>query len=498
MTDYLCVSVTPLDCLYHGKADHGEPEWPPSPLRLFQAMLRGVRTGCRNMQWVNEKAAAFKWLERCEPPLIVTPQVSLANEYTLFVPNNDSDKQPERQNRLTSKVARPHHLPDDIEHRTLHYLWRINDANDSSALDHAELLRDESRHLLALGWGIDQAVANGRLIIGTEAQKILREGVTWRPLTGQHQTNDARRVPTKGTLRDLEKVYETFINRVDGRRYTPPLKPSAFKKICYVQSHVFPTRPHVVFEIRNNDGTFCRYPQRKLVHIAGMVRHLAIKLMKKSPPEDVDNGWVQRYVAGHRGEKFENHSQLSYLPLPSIGHPHADHSVRRVMIAAPIGDESWLEHLANRLNGQLLRPEQGDEFGEQGPPVLIRVYHDQVAARYTRPARLFGSVTPVILPGHDDHKPDKRKKLIEKALAQSGVEQSCSFEWGVFSRWHKSLSAYKYDRDKKPIGFIRPGHLITQTTTHLVIRFDDAYVSGPIVVGAGRHCGFGLMAALDG
>ena len=41
MPKYLCVRVSFLDPVptYHGSGDQGEPEWPPSPLRLYQALL---------------------------------------------------------------------------------------------------------------------------------------------------------------------------------------------------------------------------------------------------------------------------------------------------------------------------------------------------------------------------------------------------------------------------------------------------------------------------
>jgi len=497
MTGYLCISVTLLDPLFHGRAGHGEPEWPPSPLRLFQAMLRGARTGCRNSNWTDAKAAAFQWLERCEPPVIVSPQVNRASEYTLFVPNNDSDKEPERQNRLTSKVARPHRLPEDVEDRTLHYLWPISDANDSLALKHAQLLRDEARHLLALGWGIDQAVATGRILTEWDTHALKRNGVTWRPLIDQHPSVDARRVPKGGTLNDLETVYRSFINRVDGRQYTPPLKPSVFDRVRYVPPSFTPTRPYAVFELQR-DPPF-RYSQRQLIHIAGMVRCLAIRIMRKSPPRGVADDWVERYVAGHRPKDEPDHRQLSYLPLPSIGHEHADQIVRRVMIVAPHGDEHWLEHVARRLAGQQLIPMQGDEFGGAGPPTLVRVPWDNVARFYTRPANRWASVTPVILPGHDDKKPAKRLKLIRKALHDAGVEQPCEFEWSAFSRFRKSYSAHKYDKrgpDKGKIGYFRPDHLLSQTAVHLTVRFQQP-VPGPLTIGAGRHCGFGLMAVID-
>lgn len=133
----------------------------------------------------------------------------------------------------------------------------------------------------------------------------------------------------------------------------------------------------------------------------------------------------------------------------------------------------------------------------ENPPTLIRVYRDKVATCYTRPANTWASVTPVILPGHNDRKPAKTVKLIEKALRQSGIDQPCSFEYRTVSWWPKSFTAHKYDRDKNPTGYIRPDHLETLSLVHLKLRFDDEQlVHGPIAIGAGRHCGLGLMAQL--
>jgi CRISPR-associated protein Csb2 len=103
-------------------------------------------------------------------------------------------------------------------------------------------------------------------------------------------------------------------------------------------------------------------------------------------------------------------------------------------------------------------------------------------------------VVPVILPGHDDRSGVKTRKLIERALEQSGVSGRCEFEWSAFSRFRKSLSAHKYGRDKRPAGYLRPDHLLTMTAVHLTLKFPFA-VPGPMAIGAGRHCGFGVMGA---
>jgi CRISPR-associated protein Csb2 len=58
------------------------------------------------------------------------------------------------------------------------------------------------------------------------------------------------------------------------------------------------------------------------------------------------------------------------------------------------------------------------------------------------------------------------------------------------------LSAHKYDRDGRHTGYHRPAHLKDLTAMHVRLEFEDV-VCGPITIGAGRHCGFGLMACAD-
>jgi len=233
-----------------------------------------------------------------------------------------------------------------------------------------------------------------------------------------------------------------------------------------------------------------------------------------SPPPGIANPdqWVETYIAGHKPNGSQEHHQLAYLPLPSVGHAHVDPGVRRVMIAAPVGDDVWLKHVARRLAGQQLNalnqktPELGvDEDGRPKPgPILVPLPRkgDGVTRAYSGSSSVWYSFTPVILPGYDDHKPEKTRKLILKALAQSGVDLPCEFEWSAFSHFPKSYSAHKYTSDKQPQGYIRPGHLLSQTAVHIKLRFHDGsnhkkpvLVPGPLALGAGRHCGFGLMAA---
>jgi CRISPR-associated protein Csb2 len=242
-----------------------------------------------------------------------------------------------------------------------------------------------------------------------------------------------------------------------------------------------------------------------LIHLAGMLRHLAKEAMTRNPPRGIREParWIERYIIGHR-EKTEAaveapHAQLPYVPLPSVGHAHADPGVRRVMIVAPFGDDEILEHLGLGLDGRRLVAERPEQL--RGPVYLSRVRHDGVIDGYTRPCRTWASFTPVILPGHDNRKPEKTRKLIRKALGQSGIDQPCEFECSVVGHFAKSYSAHRYARDeqekdgRRPVGCIRPRHLLELSAVHLRLTFEHA-VPGPLTIGAGRHCGFGLMARL--
>jgi len=492
MPTFLCITVRFLQPYSHGRGDGNEPEWPPSALRLFQAMVAASAGRWNERTVLVSAASALNWLEaQTAPEIVAADAVSADRPYRLYVPDNVADKVAASWTRgrdadiadyRTEKDVCPMHLRGDA----VHYLYPLPNGH----CPHLDVLTAAARSITHLGWGIDMVAANATIMSSEQVAALA--GHRWQPT---RVGGTPLRVPTEGTLDDLMRKHEAFLNRLssDGFRPVPPLK---VFRVCGYRRDAEPLqRPYRVFELRRADGGRFRYPHRKLIHIAGMVRHLAIEAMKASPPTGLGSDWVETYIAGHATEDAPEHRQLSYLPLPSIGHIHTDPGVRRIMIVAPLGDDVWLDHVARHLAGRMLEPLRGDEFAGKDPPLLVPVRHDIVARRYTQPANAWASVTPVILPGHDDHKPAKTRRLIEKALAQSGVDQPCDFEWSAFSRFPKSLSAHKYDRDKRPTGYIRPDYLLSQTAVHLKLRFHDGLkVPGPLTIGAGRHCGLGVLA----
>lgn len=534
MKPELCISIRfiqPLP-LFHGRRDSEQSEWPPSPMRMFQALINAASLRVRGRQLPPNVSQALQTLEVLRPEVIAPRASPSTVGYRAYVPHNQSDLVTAAWYRgnLEASIAL-HRMEKDFrplriesnsdELPTVHFLYPL----DSVQGDHIEwihALQASVRSITHLGWGIDQVVADMTLI---ERSNQKFHGERWIPCS---QSGRRLRVHREGSLKSLMNRHERFLNRLqNGWTPVPPLTENDVDLVRYRRETDPLQRPHAVFRLVDENDDTVAYPHRQFIHLAGMVRHLAIELMTRNPPTNLrghqPESWIEQYVAGHQladnTSKAIPHTQFSYVPLPSIGHIHTDPAIRRVMIVAPLGDESWLAHLTQRLDGQQLKPLPNTELPEGTRLQLIpESRSDGVRNVYTRESCSWTSYTPVILPGHDDHKPSKTQKLILKALAQSGIDQPCEFEWSPFSRFPKSHSAHKYVREGdgknsiRRIGYIRPSHLLDQTAVHLSLRFGhrestkdtnsrwipaESPVSGPLILGAGRHCGFGLLAASE-
>ena len=78
----LRIEVQWLSGRYHGA------EWPPSPWRLYQAMVAGSGAGrCRNPGL----EAALRHLETLPAPVVTAPRAASLRPVTARVPDNDGD-----------------------------------------------------------------------------------------------------------------------------------------------------------------------------------------------------------------------------------------------------------------------------------------------------------------------------------------------------------------------------------------------------------------------
>jgi CRISPR-associated protein Csb2 len=527
MARYFCISVTFLQPTFHGRLGKGEsarPEWPPSPLRLFQAMVAGAAArwgadGGRARLTADAPVAAFRWLGRLTetaPPTILAPRHRPGSPYTLSVPNNAMDIVAAAWTRgnysnvgdanpathRTMKTVRPTHLLDGTK---VHYLWALPEPLAGETGEHIATLTAAARSILALGWGIDCAIGDARIVSTADAGAL--PGERWQPIGATPSSGGALRVPNRDTLDALIARHQTFLNRLVGGslRVVPPLPERAFNLVAYTCTAGPRPRPFAAFALRPADPE-SRAPWRALrqeraVYVAAMLRHAACEAARSDldPSGWRTEEWGRRFVAGHGPDANEKrrpvddeYPRFSYIPLPSVGQPHADGMIRRVIVAEPFGGNGRAAEWARRrLSGAALVDEAtGDavaslELVESSGREFRTIFNSYVGNSLSRE---WVSVTPVILPGFDDNKPTKREKLLLQCLRHAGLTAAVDDLEVRRAAWVRPCplsSDYK-----------RPQHLKHLPASHVRLIFREAFL-GPLTLGAGRHCGLGVFAQID-
>ncbi|HXF52811.1 MAG TPA: type I-U CRISPR-associated protein Csb2 [Hyphomicrobiaceae bacterium] len=247
-------------------------------------------------------------------------------------------------------------------------------------------------------------------------------------------------------------------------------------------------RPVHAFSLVDNDGAYRSFDPREAIKVAAWLRHAAHERAKAMK---LDADFIERFVCGHGENAEAKNDRFSYLPLPTIAPKGRDGRIRRVLLAEPLGGGGGkAQGIARRLAGASLYAEGQDENGERKWRADLRAIDpsgDGVTLRYLRKAHTFGSVTPLVLPGRDDFRMRKAHALVLKGLAQAGYTTpvaEISLQREPVFPGAEMARAYRV-----------PAYLKEFPRTHAIITFSEE-VPGPVAIGAGRHIGLGLFAAL--
>lgn len=519
MNAAICFTLRLLDPVpqFHGRGSDGNPEWPPSPLRFFQALTCAATTRWQDAQFRDCARPAMQWLETVQPS-VVTPVVSSYSfGYRMYVPNNSGDLMTAAWARgdfettmakfRVEKDVRPLHLSND----TIHYLYPL--ANNTCP--HFDILQAAARSITHLGWGIDMVAGNAELLTEEQVAMLPQDSAeVWRHVADNSGT--PLRVPRKGTLVALIKKHAAFLNRLgpDGFRPVPPL--SAFQVVHYRRETDPAPRPYAAFTILKPDASGMKAfnSVRGTRDVAGMVRCAMAHTARQQGWSDEQ---ITEFIHGKTpaGEKPTG-DQLSpdrfqYLPLPTINHALGRvESIRRVLIAAPPHCESKIHWARRALAGQELIAEHHDE-----PVGLLTILpgSDWVLKQYIDPSKTWSTVTPVILPGYDDPAHLRRKlkqgcdaetqkrylarldtrmdELLRKAFRQAGFSEGLVNQLDL--TWRQVGFRAGVDLASR---YLPPKNLESSPRIHVHVRFPNK-VLGPIAVGSGRFRGFGLFAQCD-
>ena len=188
---------------FHDGRYHGRPDWPPSPARLFQALVAGAAQGGT---LAAEDWRAFGWLESLKPPVIAAPPMRAGQSLRNYVPNNDLDAvggDPRRVEEIRApKLIRP--ILFDAETPLL-YLWPFDDVVEAQA--NAHRICAIAERLYQLGRGVDMAWAWGEILSAEQAEVRIaaQDGAVYRPIRGAGGTTLA--IPLEGSVASLVERY---------------------------------------------------------------------------------------------------------------------------------------------------------------------------------------------------------------------------------------------------------------------------------------------------
>ncbi len=481
---------------FHGMVQ-GNPEWPPSPARVFQALVAGNAQGDGLEREVLD---ALEWMERLPPPVIAAPRAQRGSRATLYVPNNDADAQPDPRDVSSIRVKKVVHPALFDAETPLLYAWPVPEGSP-----HADAVIRAALGVYQLGRGVDMAWAVGELVDDEELERRLtaHDGTIHWPEPSR--AGRAVACPMPGSLASLERRHRAtrFVEEAGSR--TPKLLFTNAPKPRFVDVAYERARRRAVWELRDreDDAKAWSWPLHKVVSLVERVRDGAAARLRNGLPEE--HAAIERTLVGRKADGSDPSpasERVRLVPLPSIGHAHADHGVRRILVEIPSGASLRAADVEWSLSG--LGP-LDPPSGAASPFVLTRAEDDRMLEHYLGPARRWRSVTPLALPEtarrrrieparrREEAKPG-RERAAEEARAVGAVQVALRHA-GV----HATVVAARAQREPfEPRGtrvepFADGTRFAKERLWHVELELDRS-VEGPLVLGDGRFLGLGVMA----
>jgi len=487
MTHALLITVR-----LHDRRWHGVGEWPPSPARLFQALVAGVG-GSGPLS--SDHQGALQWLGELPPPAIAVPPTQAGRPFVNYVPNNDLDAvggDPDRVDEIRAgKTIRPRFIECDP---ALLYAWPFQPGDEADR--HIPAVRTTVEELYQFGRGVDMAWATAEVLAANDAEARLTDhgGQVWHPSVKATAGGVVLRCPRPGTLKSLMDRHAAQRRRIVGGVFRKPPDPR-FRTVGY---NCPPDRLLLELQPADAEKRFQPWPLTNAAGLVMAVRDAAkvrLRAMGTSAAE------VERFFVGLGANGADKARRVRILPLPSIGHAHTEPSIRRVLIERPPDcpiPASTLHHALSNLDLTPVDPETG-EVGQDAAPVLTPTDNDQMLRHFgiggSQAARVWHSVTPVALPV-------TRGRGRVSGPARAGREAGAAHAVREALRHAAIDTPVKTMRvQREPLfskgapaeAFAAASRFPPDRRWHVEITFARP-VAGPLMIGDGRYGGLGLMA----
>lgn len=455
---------------YHGRKSEDKLEFPPAPARLFQALIAGSHCGAYGAIHQDKRDRALRWLEALEPPSIESPEVCDAGQgVTNYVPNNDNQLNHVRTAKSFLAKAFP-------QNATLLYRWRYQVTPEAE--ENAAIICAMAKLITHLGQHQDVVYASGAV---SDDDALPDSG--WLPA---EQADGDWASPKPGALAAYQARYQAWLRGENKDNFPIPVRRTHYRAPDTLSFDA----PMALFELwRNEDKRLHFYP-RELRQPAAMVRHALIEWKKTNPKfvRHYGEDLAARLIVGHEADRQHNGAHIACVPIPSFNRDEtADGLFRRVLLIGYGCEDDAARELfdsvTNGINGADLVDEVKGKVGFLKKAALS----DSVLRLFIGKGELvWRTVTPIILTGLM-RRGRGAESLIARALKQAGVPESDIESVAAFSGpiVPKSVHALDYQVEKT-------SYLAQTPRYHAEVIFKRP-VEGALVIGRGRHCGFGLM-----
>jgi CRISPR-associated protein Csb2 len=522
-----------------------EAEWPPHPARLFSALAATHFALDTDEQGLADERAVLEWLERRGAPSIAASEAATRDVVTVFVPVNDvalTNVDDEAAQLDDARVALEHarsagdaklvkkqtavvNKAESIlqkaisrdtavsfrrvdprygrrvlpEHRTrqprtfpsvapanprVTYIWPDVAASDRQ--------RDQLDRLLGrvVRLGHSSSLVSVRLVDTPPTPN-------WRPAD---DGEEVLRVVQGGQLSALVQAYALH------RETEPRVMPALHQRYSKTLRAVVDEHPASVFSdswlvLRRVEGPLL--PMTSAVGVAQVMRKALLSYSEEPIPE---------ILSGHApGGGPSQRPHVAIVPLPFVGHPHASGAILGLALVLPrAASDEERRAVYQAVYGWEHDHRQDDEdtpviqlnLGSTGELRLERIewgvpLTSLRAETWCGPGRAWYSVTPVALdrnPGDLRSRDPKKlneallaaRDIVAQACARIGLPRPTSVEVLPAAPWAGAAKARHYP--PYPPDTARTQRVLT----HVRVEFDRA-VCGPVLIGAGRYLGLGLL-----
>lgn len=496
-------------------------EWPPHPARLALAFIDVLHKAGNP----DSLRSALIWLCEQEAPSILIPteeHIDIQRLDGFYVPQNPSQVEDLKHPR------KPRSFPSvflDPEQATVFFHWPK--ASPEKPL--LASIQDLASRLPRFGHSHSLVIASASLAAPPMGDAWCRI----EPVTGAtHQADHRLRVPYARLLDSAETEFnagaranemgDLIRKAANTVKTNKTLKPAASPRGRYDPRHQWqgyiealpPAIPVTPWDNRVLLLTRIDGPRPDLTSTWQLVETLHKTILdrwSRDPSRGPVPSWISGHQSGHGMTAPARHNHLAFFPIADVKHVHAQGRLMGIGLAFPRPETADIDPVTLHLDWQkamaALFPKSDplELATPSGETRLILTPADPIETRrafevshWIGPAETWASITPLVFDRHP--KPHFKKDPVAWAESARHIIRNACERIGLPSPIHIEVSTYSPHQGVPPSSAFsppptRPGRP-ARVHFHVALQFDQK-IAGPVLLGAGRFRGYGLLAPIQ-